>query len=343
MSLKRKIKRKKKRPISELRQDLVTNAWVVIATGRAKRPEMFANEKRAQMHVSEKNCPFCAPNISRQHKPTLVYENENKTWSLMVIPNKYPAFKSNGGLGKKQKGPFIVKSGVGFHEVVVLGDHKKPLAKLQELAMAELLDSFQERYLSLMNRRFINYISIFHNHGREAGASVAHPHCQIIAIPVIDPDIQRSLNGSMEYFKSNKQCVHCVMLDWESEQKQRVVFENNEFIAVCPFVSRVAFEIIVYPKEHKPYFERINAQEKLELAQALLISLKALFKGLKDPAFNLFLHTSPCDGKAHDHYHWHFIIMPKTSIWAGFELGTGIEISTIEPEKAGRFLRKQIK
>ena len=135
-----------------------------------------------------------------------------------------------------------------------------------------------------------------------------------------------------------KNCVFC-----NKEIESNILLESDNFIAVCPFVSRVAFEIRIYPKEHKPYFERINSWETVELAQILKSSLGVLRKGLHDPAFNLFLHTSPCDGQAHDHYHWHFIIMPKTSIWAGFELGTGIEISTIEPRKAARFLRKQLK
>jgi len=332
----------KTKNISELRQDLVTNAWVVIATGRAKRPEMFAKEKHEHIISSEKDCPFCAPNIFKQRKPTLVYEQKNGNRSLMVIPNKYPAFAPGKNLKEKQQGPFNTIGGIGFHEVIVLGSHAKPLAKLKPLEIAELIDSFQERYISLMNRKFVNYISIFHNHGQEAGASVAHPHCQLIALPVIDPDIQRSLNGSRDFFQKNKQCVHCIMIDWERAQKKRVIFENSDFVAVCPFVSRVAFEIRVYPKEHKSYFERITKQEKTELAEALLVGLKTIYKGLNDPALNFFLHTSPCDGKDHNHYHWHFIIMPKTSIWAGFELGTGIEISTIEPEKAAGFLRKQI-
>ena len=131
------------------------------------------------------------------------------------------------------------------------------------------------------------------------------------------------------------------MSDWERKNKERVVFENKGFLVICPFASKAAFEMIISPKKHLPYFEKISEKEKLQLAQALRVALNKLYKGLGDPAYNFYLHTAPCDGENYDHYHWHWTILPKTATWAGFELGTGIEISTIEPEKAAEYLRKQ--
>ena len=131
------------------------------------------------------------------------------------------------------------------------------------------------------------------------------------------------------------------MIEWEAEHEKRVIFENNNFIAFCPYSSRAAFEVWVMPKKHKPYFERILDQEKVELAEALQHSISQIYKALGDPAYNFYLHTSPCDGKDYPHYHWHIEILPRTSIWAGFELSTGIEISTIQPEVAAEYLRAQ--
>ena len=130
------------------------------------------------------------------------------------------------------------------------------------------------------------------------------------------------------------------MLEWDLEENQRIIYQNKEFVVLVPFASRVAFEIRIYPKEHHAYFERIKDKEKDLLADALKQALARIFKGLNDPAYNFFLHTAPCDGKDYNHYHWHLEILPKTSVWAGFELGTGIEISTVEPEKAAEYLRK---
>jgi UDPglucose--hexose-1-phosphate uridylyltransferase len=336
-----KNKNKKQKNISELRQDLVSGTWAVVATGRAKRPEMFKKQKREVFQESTKDCPFCHLGDPKEGKNPLIYFRENGDWSLRVIPNKFPAFKQERGLNKREQGPFHIMDGIGFHEVIITKDHDRQMANFEVAEVAEVLDCYQERYLDLMNRRFVNYISIFHNHGKEAGASISHPHSQLIALPVIDPDISRSLQGSCNYYRANKKCVHCVMIEWERKSKKRIIFENDDFVVFCPFVSRAAFEIRVYPKAHKSYFERMNEREKFQAAEALRAGLNKLYNALDDPSYNFFIHTAPCDGKSYDHYHWHLEILPKTSIWAGFELGTGIEISTIEPEKAAMFLRKQ--
>lgn len=131
------------------------------------------------------------------------------------------------------------------------------------------------------------------------------------------------------------------MNKWELRVKKRIVFENKYFLALCPFASKSAFQIIVSPKAHLSYFEKITEEEKWGLAEAFQKSLSKLYKGLSDPSYNFYLHTAPCDGKEHPHYHWHWTILPKTSTWAGFEIGTRMEISTIEPEKAAEYLREQ--
>jgi len=323
---------------SELRFDPVSKDWILIATGRAKRPEMFAKEKKVKMTSSVQDCPFC--NLEKE-KSILEYKDKNKNWLVKVIANKFPAFSPSDSLNQKEVGPYKTMDGVGFAELVITKDHEKTLAEIPVTEIKKVLDAYQERYLDLMNEKFVNYVSIFHNNGPTAGASIAHPHSQIITHPIIDPDLRRSLNGSAEYWKNKEKCIHCDMLDFEKKDGQRIVFENKDFLVVCPFSSKIAFEIRIYPKEHQAYFERIKDQEKEYLAEAFKESLSRLHKALRDPDYNFFLHSSPCDGHDYQHYHWHFEIMPKTGTWAGFELGTGIEISTIEPEKAAEYLRQQ--
>lgn len=325
--------------LSELRQDLVSGAWVVIATGRSKRPDDFKNKQEQKPDENLADCFFC--DTAKLPKSVLIYEKSPGDWSLAVVPNKYPAFDCSNKLDRRMEGPFSVVNGVGYHEVIITRAHDKHIALLSTAQVMEIINAYQDRYLNLMNKRFVDYISIFHNHGRAAGASISHPHSQLIAMPVIDPDVYRSLNGSENYWHQNKKCVHCVMISWEKENKKRVVFENKDFIAFCPFASRSAFEVRIYPKFHAPYFERITPESRIQLAETLRMVLSKINIGLDNPPYNFFIHTAPCDGKDYPHYHWHFEIMPKTSIWAGFELSTGIEISTIEPEKAAEFLREQ--
>lgn len=332
---------KSKNNISELRNDLVTGDWVVIATGRAKRPEEFAAVKRAEVQEDpDKLCFFCYPKETGQEEDILIYQDNSGDWSLRVFPNKYPAFSRGKTTRHFEEGPYFGMDGTGYHEIIVTRDHQKQIAEMDVLRVAELMDAYQERYIDLMNKKSVNYIEIFHNHGREAGASLVHPHSQLMAIPVISPYVNLELSGAELYYKSNKKCVYCTMIEWEIENEKRIVFENTDFLVFCPYASRASFEVWVIPKKHKPYFERISTEEKLELAEALQISINKIWKALGDPAYNFYIHTSPCDGKDYSHFHWHIEILPRTSIWAGFELSTGIEISTIQPEIAAEYLRR---
>ncbi len=336
-------KTKKQSKVSQLRQDLVTGDWVVIATGRAKRPEDFVLHKEEQIEVTvnneNKNCVFCTPEETGQEKDILIYKKADEDWSLRVFPNKYPAFSRGRAVKHFEEGPYFGMDGVGYHEVIVTRSHSKQIANLDVMEVMEIIDAYQSRYIDLMSKKSVNFIEIFHNHGKEAGASISHPHSQLAAIPVISPYIKGELQGAETYYKNNKECVFCVMNEWECESQKRVIFENKEFVAYCPFSSRAAFEVWIVPKKHQPYFERITDKQKKGLAEALQNSINKIYKALGNPPYNFYLHTAPCDGKDYAHYHWHIEIIPHTSTWAGFELSTGVEISTIEPEVAAEFLR----
>lgn len=341
---------------SQLRRDIISGDWVVIATGRAKRPDEFRRKEVKETlreavgpakQKTKSDCVFCR--IVEKEEPLLVYSHGEKQdepvadWTTVVVANKFPAFAPGKELNRRKVGPYQVMEGVGFHELVVLRDHNRRIGQLEVGEIKELFDVYQERYLDLSNEPEVNYVSLFHNEGEEAGASITHPHSQIIAIPTTDPDIESSLVGSKRYWQANNKCPHCVMIDYDRRTRERVVWENEEFVVCCPFVPRTAFETRVYPKKHQAYFERIKDQTKLQLAEAFQKALIALRRGLNKPDYNFFLHTAPCDGKSYNHYHWHWQIIPKTQIWAGFELGTEIEISTITPERAADYLAKQLK
>ncbi len=240
--------RQRRKGISELRQDLVTGDWVVIATGRARRPDEFARVHAPELPHQKSTCPFerllpeallafdHSGEAYRRLTPTVRRRLEREWW-VQVVPNKYPAFGHGACAVGRRHGPYHWQDGVGFHEVVIPRDHGRPTARMSVPEAATVLRAYRDRYLALEEDECVRYISIFHNHGREAGASIWHPHSQIIAIPVIPPDVGRSLRGSAEFSKRHGRCVHCVMLDFERRERTRIVFSNRDFIVVCPCVA----------------------------------------------------------------------------------------------------------
>ncbi len=344
-----KKKENKKFP-SELRYDVISRDWVIIATGRAKRPYMFKKEKREKMKVSSKNCPFC--NLETQEFPVLILrkgkvvdlEKEKKIpkdWTLAIIPNKYPAVIPAEKIEVVEEGPYYHKmEAVGYHEVVVTRSHTRSLAKFSLEEIEELLFAYQTRYNQLKKKKFVNHIFIFHNHGKEAGASIVHPHSQIITTPLLDKDLNRALINAKRFYKKQKKCVYCEMNKWERKLKSRIVYETQHFIALCPYASKSAFQIIISPKKHNPYFETMTLSQMKDLAKMAFVIFRKIYKGLGDPSYNFYFHTAPSDGKKYPYYHWHWTIIPKFSTPAGFEMSAGMEISVIEPERAAQYLRK---
>lgn len=334
---------------SELRFDVASEDWVVIATGRAKRPDTF-KRKDEMKRTDPEDCPFC--DVNSQEESLLVISDGKEIplkdslvpddWSVVSFPNKYPAFIPEGEAKQEQEGPLYIKmNAVGHHEVVVTRDHDESLGLFDQARAEELVEAYYLRYKDLMEKDMVRYIAIFHNHGPEAGASIYHPHSQIITTPLIDTDLKTALKNSGNFYKKNGECVYCQMMEWEMKTGDRVVFENDDFLVICPFASKAAFQMIVTPKRHSPFFYDVSKKERAQMAEALKEALSRLYKGLNNPSYNFYLHSAPVDDGEYPFYHWHWTIVPKTSTPAGFELGMEMEISVIEPKEAAEYLRQQ--
>ena len=332
---------------SSLRQDFISGDWVVVATGRAARPDEFKRKPEKGLRPVLP-CRFCQ--ITEYEEPILAYREGElikkppyNDWTTVVVANRYPAFLPRLKLEERKAGPYRVMNGKGFHELVITADHNRDIGQMEIKRVKELIDVYQSRYLTLCRQPDVSYVAIFHNQGEEAGASITHHHSQIMAIPVLDAGMVRDFKSTQDYWQIHKKCPHCLAIAYEKKAKKRLVFENKDFIAFVPFAPRVAFEIRIYPKKHQPYFEKISAGEKWSLAEVFKVSLGALEKGLNSPDYNFFLKTAPSRKEKRDFYHFSWHILPKTQIWAGFELGAQIEISTIAPEEAAAYLRRYVK
>ena len=328
---------------SQLRQDLVSGDWIVVAPGRARRPHQLIKKRPKRKVAPKSSCPFENPQKSGHKKPILIYGN-HQDWRLQIVENKYPALihRRNGEKCAPiiKEGPYSVAQSIGHHELVITQNHWKNFSKLSTNEANQVLESFRDRYLMFLNDKCISYVSIFHNWGPTAGASIYHPHYQIVAIPIIPPDVQHSLAGSLNFYKKYKKCVHCAMIKQELGNKRRVIYQNEGAIAFCPFVSKEPFEVRIFPKKHLPYFENTLDYTLGYVVEALQYVLKKITKNLKDPDYNFFIHTAPMrDKERYKCYHWHIEVLPKTNISAGFELGTGIEINPVDPNDAAKLLK----
>jgi UDPglucose--hexose-1-phosphate uridylyltransferase len=325
--------------MSEFRQDLVSGDWIIMAPERAKRPHDLIPKKPKRKPTPKSACPFEHPEKTGNWPPILSYPNE-KQWEAILIENKFPALRHVRVCSPTfRNGPYQFTGGIGHHDLLITRDHTKHFGDLPLQQVSRTLEMLQKRYHMLAKDRCLLYTSTFFNWGPTAGASLFHPHYQVLTLPIIPPEVEHSLNGSARYFKRTGKCAHCVSLTFEKKWKRRVLKENGLAIAVAPYAPQQPFEIRIYPKRHLPCFERTPASTVRGVAELLQFALRAMRAKLNDPDLNFFIHTSPLKRQnRYGHYHWHIEILPKVSIPAGFELSTGVIINAVEPHRAVEIL-----
>ena len=325
----------------ELRKDPVIGRWVIVATERGKRPSAYAKEHEAKQGGF---CPFCRGQEHHTPPEVLAYREANSAkdapgWWVRVVPNKFPALLVEGGLQRRGEGMYDRMNGVGAHEVVIeTPDHERSLADFSSHELQEVLWAFRDRVIELKKDKRFRYVMIFKNHGREAGASLDHPHSQMIALPVVPKRVQEELEGSRRYWEYKERCVFCDILHQEETDQLRIIRENDAFTAIAPFASRVPFETWILPKEHALYYHEIQKNQVVALAELLGGLLARMKEVLNDPPYNFMIHTAPFERTGIPYYHWHIEVIPKLTRVAGFEWGTGFYINPTPPEDAARFL-----
>lgn len=328
--------------MTELRKDPIVGRWVIISRERGRRPQEFPHEREVRQ---EGFCPLC-PGSERLTPPEiLVYPKGNPpgggTWTLRVVPNKFPALRIEGDLGKAGEGIYDKMNGIGAHEVVIETEkHDLDLFDLPEESIADVFRAYRERTIDLRNDERFKSVLIFKNHGSAAGASLAHSHSQLIALPIIPKRVMEEMTGCRDYYRFRDRCLFCDIIVQEMEQKARIVEEGGEFFAYSPYAPRFPFETWIVPKRHQCAYEMIEEDQIRELAVIFRRTLRKLNLALEDPPFNFIVHSAPFQAGATDFYHWHIEIMPKLTKVAGFEWGSGFYINPTPPEESAKFLRE---
>ncbi len=323
--------------MSELRKNPLSNRWVLIAPQRGRRPSSFAGKEERD---SSDQCPFCPGNEDLTPPEIYRFPEESEEWQLRVIPNKYPAIEPaitnpSTGIGLRE-----TKAVTGQHEVII--DHRKHSCKIYAFNSRDfenLLQVYQSRLRANLSSPGIASVVLFRNYGHRAGASLDHPHSQLISLSFVPQWLRRELDTLADYHHQSGECLLCQSLETEEKRRELIVAQNSYFTVLAPFASLFPCELWIVPRDHNSSLSDLSGRELSCLAHLLQQTINSLGVLLERPSLNYYFHLAP---SGEYFFHWHLEIIPRISIPAGFEYATGVMINTYAPQEAAEQLRSII-
>jgi len=328
----------------ETRKDCLRNQWVACAPTRSTRPHKTGSRSPDQNPTDDtpvEGCPFCPGH--EDLLPDVLWElgaEGEAPWRTRVVPNKYPALTPDRDRFDQTCGLYRSRASYGLQEVIVdTPYHHQGLAHMPVAQVEALLHTYLVRYRSVRTETTDLYPFVFRNHGVQAGASLPHPHSQLIATEISPPRIEREEAAARERFDETGRCPYCEMIDEELDADTRLVWTNEDIVVFVPYAARVPYEMWILPRHHEPEFGRLTAPVRSSLASALHQAVSRLHECLNDPDYNFFVRTALEYESDAPHLHWSLRIQPRTTVEAGFELGTGVQVNPSIPERDAAVLR----
>jgi UDPglucose--hexose-1-phosphate uridylyltransferase len=356
----------------QLRTDWLLGRSVIVAENRALRPNEFGSElfdvagagsalDQGRMAAAglmphsgalkESACPFCRGQEHRTPPATFELTDEHHQWRTRVVPNMFPAVvpeEFNAGLVTQfsldaTKPPvntttFVTSTGV--HEVIIeTPAHINCMSSLSIHEVRDVLVTYAGRLRQVRGTVGLRYGLIFKNQGARAGASLAHLHSQLIALPETPPAVAAEFARAASAAQDFGTCAYCRMADTERKSAERCVVDRDGFIAFCPFASIQPFETWLLPVEHAASFEDLQPDNLVRLANILVDVLRRVEAVAPEAAYNMLLRTAPWQPAGQTWCHWRIEILPRASALAGFELASGVFINPLAPERAASKLR----
>jgi UDPglucose--hexose-1-phosphate uridylyltransferase len=316
--------------VSQLRLNPLTGRWVTLVADRAKRPTDFAPRQLQVESDPSRPCPFC-PGNEEATPPALEQVDSEGRWTLRVVPNLYPAFDGMGALTVRNLGPVhTMADASGIHEVfVITPDHTARVGTFTDEVIRDVMTALKRRFEEHARTPNVRYTQAFINHGREAGASLSHPHGQILGLPFVPGEI---LDEERAFDRFKGGCILCATIEAERVDNKRVVIDNEHAMVICPYWSGGPYELLIVPKSHDVHITDTTDEMITGVGIAIRDSLAKLYATLGDVAYNLVFHTAPSHHAGG--FHWHAHLWPKLTTTAGFERGTGVLINIVPPEDA---------
>ena len=328
--------------MNELRQNMATKRWVIIATERAKRPNELVPESTTDplsLPAWDGSCPFCPGNEEMDLETMRMPERGE--WQVRGVGNRYPALRTDGERIRSYDGVDRNITAVGYHEVLVespLHNACTPLQPSSELCM--VFSAFQQRGIEIARDDRIEQVIYFKNHGSMAGSSMSHPHAQIMGLPIVPSDIRARISEARRYFDDTGDCVLCAMLAREQEDGRRIVVEGEHATAFVPYAAFSPFHMWIIPHGHEAHFHHAGVST---IARAWRGCCTSCCRNSTWAWAILTLTTSfarrPSSECNNEYLHWYVTVVPRLTQVAGFELGADMFINPTLPEESAAFLR----
>ncbi|MBF0502699.1 MAG: DUF4931 domain-containing protein [Candidatus Riflebacteria bacterium] len=335
--------------MSEIRQNLLTGEWVIIAPERGKRPANVTRPAEKPIVSSHSaTCPFCPGNENMVTDERFRISDAGGRWLIRSVVNRFSVLSVNShvethenGINQNPPGLRNQVPGVGLHEVIIEHPrHDLTPARYTFSHIQDLLGVYLNRFVEFAEDRRVKHVIVFKNHGEEAGASQQHPHSQIVGLPIVPGQIFERIGRSRRFHRDNGVCLSCRMIEEECRENTRLIEENEAFVAIIPFAALSPFHLWIFPKRHKACFSHTQPDERHLLASILHRVLGRVYTALDNPAYNLVIRSlTPAEGNSLS-FHWYISLVPRVGKLAGFELGTGMFVNSSSPEASAATLKQ---
>jgi UDPglucose--hexose-1-phosphate uridylyltransferase len=318
----------------ELRKDPVTRSWV--AVGHAEE---------APLPIEP--CPLCPGSATGQ---TLLALPTQGPWKVRVTPHPAPLYRVEGEVGRAAEGIYDKMRGVGAHEIVIeTPEHNRALSRLADEQIELVFEAYKRRILDLKCDLRLKYATALKNQGRPAAAEWTHSHSEIIATTFVPRRVLYELRASKAYYDEKERCVFCDIVRQEERTGTRVVDTQGDYVAFCPYASRVPFETWILGRKHNYQFEVPRAEARRKNLAALLGRTLRRLEQVSD-AYHMVLHTSPNTqvhrGEITDYwqtiaedYHWHIEILPILLKGSRSYALKEVYFNSVLPEESAKQLR----
>ncbi|TDI80945.1 MAG: galactose-1-phosphate uridylyltransferase [Caldithrix sp.] len=340
--------------MNQFRRDPITGRWSIIFQEEYKVEDLISNTTPRRKKKSNGKCQLCGG--FEAETPSEIFairddkSNKNESgWKVRVVPDKQPFLQIYGDLDNRGMGMYDVLNGIGAHELVIESPkHNEQIYDMDLDQIQNVLFAYRERFVDLKRDTRFRYVLLHKNYGDGNDQLKNHSHSHIIATPITPARVKYELMNTREHYQYKERCLFCDIINQELEDDERIILQNDKFVALTPFASRAPFEISILPKQHETFFEWNN--EYSQLAFILKEVLRKLSSTLNDPNFVMVLHSGPnvAAGKQRGYwktierdYHWHIDITPQFRGFTSFEIGSGFQINVISPETAARILREE--